>query len=116
MRFSSNYSSVPTVTSKGAETKRDLSCIMIFVLNIQSRYLMRFKISRKNRIFYITKQNIFIFVITMHKRIFQDILILMELIHSDTFSIQDFEISTSDHILCHIKQIKFRKRTSFCQN
>jgi len=33
MRFSSNYSSVPTVTSKGAETKRDSSCIMIFVLN-----------------------------------------------------------------------------------
>lgn len=33
MRFSSNYASVPTVTSKGTETKRDSSCVMIFVLN-----------------------------------------------------------------------------------
>lgn len=33
MRFSSNYASVPTVTSNGAETKRDSLCIMIFALN-----------------------------------------------------------------------------------
>lgn len=33
MRFSSNYASVPPVTSKGKETKRDSPCIMIFALN-----------------------------------------------------------------------------------
>lgn len=64
MRFSSNYASVPTVTSKGAETKRDSPCIMIFALNSIALFdaFRKFKeernlLCRKARNIYMTTMN-----------------------------------------------------------
>lgn len=73
MRFSSNYASVPTVTSNSAETKRDSLCIMIFALNS----IAFEKFEEERDLLYHKAKNIY--VITMNKKIFREILILIEL-------------------------------------